>query len=343
MSLPAFTSGTALTTPTCVNAWVEYPFRDMGDPATKVYVHMMQVKLTSYAPLDDNDIMTAAAEKPERSPFSDDADAFYVGDSVPRQIDGGMVEFTRTFANIPADRTVGGGTADPLSYYAFEFPDTASISNTYVSTSAETFSHDAASHTSTLSFNLSAGDIANLEVGQLINVQNTTDKFFIEYDNSPPIGATITTSTAILSNAVITIKTASKITCEYVWTNFYDLPVNSSGDNLNAAVTTYEAIDLILPGRDAPLEVNSPSFMEVIYVKSDNIYLLNNGLNKQFRVRTSSGSEVADKSLSSFTDPTNAEYGNLVLNGLTINAEDQTIARWKGNIFELRTIQVIAQ
>ena len=344
MSLPSATNGTPLTTHTCVNAVVEHPFRDNGDSATKVYAHTMQGKLSTYVPLSDNDEMTSADEKPPRSPFPDDANAFYVGDTKPQPIDGGMVEYVRTFANIPSDRTVANGDADPFGLYAFEFPDTNTISDTYISTGAESFSHDAASHTSTVSFNLSGGDIANLEVGDKIAVKNTASSFFVQYDRSPPAGATSTIYLSTLSDCIITIKTASKITCEFVWNSWYDLPVLDDGDDYNGVPsTTYEAVKVVLSGRSGTLQSNSPAFIESTYIKSDDIYSINDNLKQKFAVYTSDGSLENGQDLSATTIPTNDEYGELVVNGLTINGEDQTIDRWKGNIFELKTIKVIAK
>ena len=341
MSLP---SGATLTDAKCVGATIEYPFRDNGDSLTKVYIHQMQVKLTSYAALVDNNNMTAATQKPSGSPFPDDALAFYVGDSVPSPIDGGMVEFDRVFANVPADRTVPNGNADPNNLYAFEFPDTSSISNTYISTGAESFSHDAASHTSTISFNLSANDIANLSIGDQIHVRNTSSKFFVKYDRSPPTGFTSTVSTSNASPCVITNKTSSSITCKFVWGTWYDSPILDSGDDKNGvAATTYQAVFTVLTGRTETLQANSPSFIESSYLKSDDIYSLNSTLLKRFAVYFSTGDLDPNMNLSSTSNPTNDEYGDLVVNGLTINAEDQTVSRWRGNIFEFKTIKVLAQ
>ena len=341
MSLP---SGATLTDAKCVGATIEYPFRDNGDSLTKVYIHQMQVKLTSYAALVDNNNMTAATQKPSGSPFPDDALAFYVGDSVPSPIDGGMVEFDRVFANVPADRTVPNGKADPNSLYAFEFPDTATIQNTYTSTGGESFSHDAASHTSTISFNLSSGDIANLSIGDKIQVKNTSSSFFVLYDRVTPPGSTSNIYTANATPCVITNKTSSTITCSYVWTSYYNLPVLDSGDDKGGvASTTYQAVLTVLTGRADTLQVNSPSFIESTYIKSDNIYLLNSNLSKRFAVYLSNGNLDANMNLGTTTNPTNDEYADLVSNGLTINAEDQTVSRWRGNIFELKTIKVLAQ
>jgi hypothetical protein len=341
MSLP---SGATLTTATCVGASIEYPFRDNGDVDTKVYIHRMQVKLTSYAPLLDNDNMTTATQKPSGSPFPDDAAAYYVGDSLPSAIDGGMVEFERVFANIPADRNVQNGKADPNGLYAFEFPRTTSISNTYTSTGAESFSHDASTHTSTLSFNLSAGDIANLSIGDRIRVKNTSSSFFVKYDLSPPAGYTSTFSSSNLGNCLITNKTATKITCTYTWSSWYSAPVLDSGDDYNGvSSTTYQAILTVSAGRISTLQTNAPSFIESTYVKSNDIYSLNNTLIKKFAVYASNGVLDQDMNLGSTSIPTNAEYAAIVSNGATIDAEDQVIERWRGNIYQLKSIKVIAQ
>ena len=118
MPLP---SGATLTAPTCTRAWLDYPFKANGDATTKVYNHFMEVKAINYTPLADNDTMTAADEKPTNSPFADDANAFWVSDTIPEAGDGGMVFFIRTFANIPQSRQEGAGA------YAFAFPGNGNV------------------------------------------------------------------------------------------------------------------------------------------------------------------------------------------------------------------------
>tara|TARA_R110000803_G_scaffold196373_1_gene259674 strand:+ start:237 stop:1262 length:1026 start_codon:yes stop_codon:yes gene_type:complete len=341
MSLP---SGATLTDAKCVGASIEYPFRDKGDAVTKVYIHKMQVKLTSYAPLLDNNNMTTVTQKPSGSPFPDDAAAYYVGDSLPSAIDGGMVEFERVFANIPADRNVANGKADPNGLYAFEFPETTSEIGDYTSTGGESFSHDASTHTSTMSLNLSTSDLTNLELNDQIEIRNNASSFFIKYDNSPPTGATITISLNSFSRCIITNKTSTSITCTFTWSSWYDLPVLDSGNDLNGvSATTYQVNKKISAGRNATLQTNSPSFIESNYIKSDDIYSINNTLLKKFVVFRFNGEVYPEMILSTTTSPTNLEYGQFIYNSVTIAAEDQVIERWRGNIYQLKLIKVIAQ
>ena len=104
MSIP-YSAGKAFTTATCIRAWEEYPLQSEGDLTAKVYHHIMVVARDSYALLAKNALMTDAASKPGRSPFADDSGAYWIGDSEPSVIDGGInVQFDRKFATIPADR-----------------------------------------------------------------------------------------------------------------------------------------------------------------------------------------------------------------------------------------------
>jgi hypothetical protein len=338
-----YTAGTAFTTATCVEAWIEYPFRDQGDSATKIYHHKMKVARGSYAPLDDDDVMTAAGDKPTRSPFSDDSGAYYIGDTVPQAIDGGLVEFDRMFANIPADRTTDNGLAEPNGLYAFEFPRVTLAVATGYKTSTGNESTTRSVITTTQVFDLSAPDVANFAVGDYINVKNTADEFYFKYYSDVGLTNLHTYRFVVLQNCLITSIATNTVTCTYEWQlGHATIYSPTAGDDYNLTVTTYQAAQISLPIRETLL-INSPSFIQSKYVKSSAPTELALGLEDKFIVLDATGNVVDSKTIISTTIPTRDEYANWVVNGLTINGEAETIRRWKGNIFEKSIIKVVAK
>lgn len=104
MSLP--TTDTIFAQSRAADSWVEYPFMERGDATAKIYHMKCRVNRNDYAPLALNATMTDAATAGVISlPFTGDATAFHVGDFGHRYVDGGLVEFDRQFATIPATRT----------------------------------------------------------------------------------------------------------------------------------------------------------------------------------------------------------------------------------------------
>ena len=122
----------SLDRPTCTGGYRTKPFRDNGDIRTNIYYHEMKVLTDAYTPLADDDTMTTATQKPLRSPFPDDAEAFYVGDQNVADAGDGFTTFIRVFANIPLSRY------DPSGLYAFDFAGVTTTSN---STTTETINY----------------------------------------------------------------------------------------------------------------------------------------------------------------------------------------------------------
>jgi hypothetical protein len=104
MSLP--TTDAIFAQSRAADSWVEYPFMERGDSTAKIYHMKCSVNRANYAPLAKNAPMTSAATSGVISlPFTGNSSAFFVGDFNHSYKDGGLVEFDRQFATIPATRT----------------------------------------------------------------------------------------------------------------------------------------------------------------------------------------------------------------------------------------------
>ncbi len=104
MSIP--TTDTIFAQSRAADSWVEYPFMERSDSTAKIYHMKCSVNRANYAPIAINAPMTSAVTASVISlPFASDATAFFIGDFNHAYKDGGLVEFDRQFATIPATRT----------------------------------------------------------------------------------------------------------------------------------------------------------------------------------------------------------------------------------------------
>ena len=333
MAIPSTVSGISFSTPTCVGAWIEYPFRNQGDSATKIYVHQMQVLNTDYTPLSDNDTMTAATQKPIRSPFADDAAAYYVGDSQPSPTDGGLVQFNRTFANIPASRI------DPMGIYAYERPgfDQAISFGNYKCT--------------WLTGDSTAKSFTNTPSPQItITIPATPDRR--EYFNAAAVSP--------FTN-LVQIYNPSQWNCTMPWgslvTNYLVGSISSrtdytitletllgADDNIATQLVAVTSVDSdnsathynlgLVPEEASSTFVNAPAFVSVSYVKT--ITPENESLSGRQEFLNNNADVVTQLNDSSF--PTVTEYLNDLESETLQQLENETITRWKGNIYEKRKI-----
>ena len=103
------TGGTNFDIATCIGGKCEYPLMESGNNA-KVYYHNMICTQNKYERLAFNttletfDATTAPdGSKPARSPFDDDANAYYVGDFSLNPLGNGLVGFQRVYATVPEE------------------------------------------------------------------------------------------------------------------------------------------------------------------------------------------------------------------------------------------------
>ena len=95
--------------------FISYPFIEDGDATTKVYNLVCTQRASDYnaaqIALDDNMSSAANAGVIDLPSGWADSNAYFVGDTGHAPIAGGMISFTRTFANIPKSSTVASGSA----------------------------------------------------------------------------------------------------------------------------------------------------------------------------------------------------------------------------------------
>ena len=97
---------------------ISYPFLEDGDTSTKVYKMFCTQLATAYDAGQislDAPMTSAATAGVQTLPFSSDSAAYFVGDTGHTSVGGGMISFTRTFANIPQTITRASGS----EFYTF--------------------------------------------------------------------------------------------------------------------------------------------------------------------------------------------------------------------------------
>lgn len=163
MSLP-YTSGDFTKPRAGTASWVEYPFIEQGDNATKVYHLVCVVNEANYTPIALNTTMASATNAGIIDlPFTADASAYFVGDYNKEKIQGGLVIFDRQFAKIPANRSsVLTGTS------AYTFPGIEADRDNTIVRSVTAYTFTATTSTFYCSNTVSVGD-------PVICSLNTTD------------------------------------------------------------------------------------------------------------------------------------------------------------------------
>ena len=93
--------------------FISYPFIDDGDTSTKVYNMVCSQLASDYEANQvelDTPMTSAASAGVIELPFPADNAAFFVGDTGHASKTGGMLSFTRTFANVPKSTTIASGS-----------------------------------------------------------------------------------------------------------------------------------------------------------------------------------------------------------------------------------------
>lgn len=101
------------------DTFIEYPFLERGDSNTKVYHMICQQRESDYNPAQvalDTPMTSAAAAGVLELPFDADSSAYCLGDSNHSPRPGGMLQFERTFSNIPST------TFTPIGSEEYTFP-----------------------------------------------------------------------------------------------------------------------------------------------------------------------------------------------------------------------------
>lgn len=210
--------------------YTEYPFIESGDNTTKVYHLICVVNQSAYAPIAlDTPMAGAAAAGVIELPFTDGT-AYFVGDFNHSPLDGGMLEFERVFANIPAARNeiVTGTTS--YTYPGVEYePDSSSEYD------ATGFSDTAT--TTTLS-GLSGGTYT---VGDIVEVKLSTE------DSSGVTMSTTGTKEVIESgSSSVTVSRVNALT-DFVSGSVSTL-TNQPKGSISLATGTFTDFTYYLPG-----------------------------------------------------------------------------------------------
>jgi len=153
MSLP-YTSGDFTKPREGNKSWVEYPFIEEGDNATKVYHLVCVVNEANYTPIALDTTMASATNADVIDlPFAADATAYFVGDYNKTKIEGGLVRFDRQFADIPASRSsILTGTS------AYTFPGVEADKDDTIERTASGFSATSTTTTLTCTNTVTVGD-----------------------------------------------------------------------------------------------------------------------------------------------------------------------------------------
>ena len=113
MSNPIYQDATMAQVRAVDGTYISYPFIEDGDTQTKVYNMVCTQLATEYNAAQvalDTPMSSAAAAGVVALPFPADSAAYFVGDTDHTPVGGGMISFTRTFANIPQNVTVPSGS-----------------------------------------------------------------------------------------------------------------------------------------------------------------------------------------------------------------------------------------
>jgi len=179
--------------------YISHPFIEDGDAITRGYNMVCTQRETDYnagqISLDDP-MSNAASAGVIELPFPADSNAYFVGDSGHVPIGGGMIQFTRTFSNIPKTITVPSGSA---------FVTFPGLANGHLAITGLTM--DEANET----LNIETGNAHGLDLGNDIYIQNlvwsqdngvdpATEKSY-----TTDYGWTKVTPTAIISSTVFQV------------------------------------------------------------------------------------------------------------------------------------------
>lgn len=210
--------------------YTEYPFIESGDNSTKVYHLICVVNQSDYAPIALDTPMASAGDAGViELPFTDGT-AYFVGDFNHSPLDGGMLEFERVFANIPAARNeiVTGTTSYTYPGVAYEPGSSSEYDATGFSGTATT---------TTLS-GLSGGTYT---VGDIVEVKLSTE------DSSGVTSSTTATREVIQSgSSSVTVSKVSALT-DFVSGSVSTL-TNQPRGSISLATGTFTDFTYYLPG-----------------------------------------------------------------------------------------------
>lgn len=290
--------------------FISYPFIEDGDTDTKVYNMVCTQQATEYSAsqvaLDT--VMSSAVNAGVISlPFSSDSAAYFVGDTGHAPVGGGMISFTRTFANIPKGITVPSGSA------FVTFPGilrTVTFGTQQTVTSVTMTSGVRGITLSTVAAHgLAAGNQVHLDMAYTID----SDPFIHQVSGQFVVLEVPTTTSARIDighywDSQVTI-TATDIS--FFGANYKRIPTSFN-------MSTQTRYDYILPGVtpgiSSALDINLPKPFQAV----------------------SAATTLPVDTISSATYPDTDEYMNMIENEHNITIE-ASLSKWAGNILVMKT------
>ena len=322
MSIP-YTQATMAQVRCVDETYVSHPFLERGDTDTKVYNMLCTQRASDYDAAQlalDAPMTNAAAAGVISLPTGwADSTAYFVGDTGHDPIEGGMIEFSRTFANIPKDSRISRGS------YGYTFPGL----NSFTDSTAQTSTISAVSMAlGTLGIRIITDDIMTLAVGDKLDLSlkynDAGDDFVNVIYGEVFVTSVMNTNTF---NVDIGRYFSEQVTLELV-SGSVELPITPSRPTLSQQGQLTETVTYILPGvTDSVASGNDivipPKFAPLnitVVAGDDNVYS---------RVTT----------LTDTTWPTASEYLTMVKNGESIIV-DSSLQEWRGNILQ-QTIKTV--
>jgi len=206
--------------------YISYPFLADGDTSTKVYNMMCTQNESDYSSAQialDDTMSSAASAGVLELPFPADSAAYFVGDTGHTPAGGGMISFTRTFANIPQTITTPSGS---------QFVTFPGLANGHLAITGLTM--DEAAQT----LNIETGNAHGLDLGQTIYIKQlvwSRDNGVDDPENqvfSLETGWVAVVPSAIISSTVFQVDNRN-------WDDTYTLTV-LSGEAWNKEQNAYQ-------------------------------------------------------------------------------------------------------
>jgi len=319
MSIP-YTQPTIANVRVGSGTFISYPFLTDGDTTTKVYNMACSQRASDYAAnqvaLDDT-MSSASAAGVIALPFAADSSAYFVGDTGHAPSDGGMLEFTRTFANIPQSSRELVGTQ------AYNFPGWSATYNQKqlitITAASYTSPSNIVTLTTAVDHDMSAGGIIQLNMDYTL-----TGSTFVHYAQGrfrvvADISATqlsVDLGRVFGSQKTMTLNNAEMVDATY--------------DNRPAAShvsTTMEEITYILPGVTSGVTTIADISVPPVF----NVYNILAGV---------STDTLKDGPYP--TMPSKSDYLDMIDDKAQIVIES-TLEKWRGNILKqnIKTIRAL--
>ena len=306
--------------------YISYPFVDRGDTNTKVYNLVCTQRASDYnaaqIDLDDNMSSAANAGVIELPTGWADSNAYFVGDTGHSPLPGGMLQFTRTFANIPAYSQTSTGS------YGYTFPGLGG----FAATTLEESDISSVSMTlGTLGVTVVTSDALTLSVGDKIDMllkYKDAGSDFVYVISGEVFVLSVTNTTTFTADIGRYFDSQTTLT---LVSGEVRKPSNENRPPLQQQGQLTESLTYILPG--VTVGVTSTDDIQVPPIFAPWEIVISEGSPTQYnRVNV----------LSTSSTPTSADYLTMMKNGESIIAES-SLQKWLGNILvqSVKTVKAL--